>query len=134
MPISVAVDIADAEDKDVQQALQIAYEKGLLRGKKLLAAKRVVEARRRRGKGVESREGRSSEKLSSAALVRAYQEDADRKRDMIRRANAAKDRLMIIIESLRRLSRDSQFAEMLTAEGLGDMPDKLAARVTGARS
>ena len=42
MPISVAVDIADAEDGDVQAALQAAYESKLLRGRKLLAARRLV--------------------------------------------------------------------------------------------
>jgi len=129
LPISVAVEIAEAEDHEVQRALQTAYENGILRGKKLLAAKRLVEARRRRGKGLATTGVRTSEKLSSAALVRAYQEDAARKRDMIRRANAAKDRLMLISEAIRRLSRDSAFATLLKAEGLDNMPDKVAARL-----
>lgn len=129
MPLSVAVEIAEALDHEVQRALQEAYEKGLLRGKKLLAAKRLVEARRRRGKSLDSRESRPSEKLSSAALVRAYQEDAGRKREMIRRANASKDRLMLITEAFRRLSGDPSFMAMLTDEKLDTMPDKIAARL-----
>ena len=129
MPLSVAVEIADAPDHEVQRALQDAYEKGLLRGKKLLAAKRLVEARRRRGKLLDSRETRPSEKLSSAALVRAYQEDAGRKREMIRRANASKDRLMLITEAFRRLSGDASFMAMLTDEKLDTMPEKIAARL-----
>jgi ParB family transcriptional regulator, chromosome partitioning protein len=133
MPISVAVEIAEAEDHDVQRALQVAYEKGQLRGKKLLAAKRLVEARRRRGKGLTSREVRPSEKVSSAALVRAYQEDAERKRDMIRRANTSRDRLMLITEAVRRLSRDPQFMVLLKDEQLDMMPEKMAARLAGGR-
>lgn len=129
MPISVAVEIAEAADHEVQRALQDAYEKGLLRGKKLLAAKRLVEARRRRGKSLDSRENRPSEKLSSAALVRAYQEDVGRKREMIRRANASKDRLMLITEAFRRLSGDASFMAMLTEEKLDTMPEKIAARL-----
>lgn len=129
MPLSVAVEIADAPDHEVQRALQDAYEKGLLRGKKLLAAKRLVEARRRRGKLLDSRETRPSEKLSSAALVRAYQEDAGRKREMIRRGNASKDRLMLITEAFRRLSGDASFMAMLTDEKLDTMPEKIAARL-----
>lgn len=50
IPLSVAVDIAEAEDHEVQRALQLAYERGDLRGRKLTAAKRLVETRRRRGK------------------------------------------------------------------------------------
>ena len=129
MPLSVAVEIADAPDHEVQRALQDAYEKGLLRGKKLLAAKRLVEARRRRGKLLDSRETRSPEKLSSAALVRAYQEDAGRKREMIRRANASKDRLILITEAFRRLSGDASFMAMLSDEKLDTMPEKIAARL-----
>ena len=133
IPISVAVEIAEADDHNVQRALQTAYEKGLLRGRKLLAAKRLVEARRRRGKSLASREARPSEKLSATALVRAYQEDAERKRDMIRRANMAKDRLMLITEALRRLSKDAQLMAIIQAERLDTMPEKIAARL-GARA
>ena len=129
IPISVAVEIAEADDHNVQRALQTAYEKGLLRGRKLLAAKRLVEARRRRGKSLASREARPSEKLSATALVRAYQEDAERKRDMIRRANMAKDRLMLITEALRRLSKDAPLMAIIQAEKLDTLPEKIAARL-----
>lgn len=134
IPISVAVEIAEADDHNVQRALQTAYEKGLLRGRKLLAAKRLVEARRRRGKSLASREARPSEKLSATALVRAYQEDAERKRDMIRRANMAKDRLMLITEALRRLSKDAPLMAIIQAEKLDTMPEKIAARLGGRAS
>lgn len=52
IPVSVAVEIADTDDAGTQLALQQAYETNLLRGHKLLAAKRVIEQRRRRGKGL----------------------------------------------------------------------------------
>lgn len=51
IPLSVAVEIAEASDQDVQAALQKAYEGKLLRGRKLIAARRLVERRRRRGRG-----------------------------------------------------------------------------------
>ena len=129
LPISVAVEIAESDDHAVQRALQLAYEKGLLRGKRLLAAKRLIETRRRRGKGLGSKEVKSPIRMSSASLLRAYQEDAERKRDLIRRANAAKDRLMLITEALRRLARDSEFMTILASEALDTMPEKIAARL-----
>ena len=129
IPLSVAVEIAEADDQDVQRALQTAYENGQLRGKKLMAAKQLVDARRRRGKGLKTTEGRQPQpRMSSAALVRAYQEDVDRKRDMIRRANTAKDRLALITEALCRLSRDESFVGLLEDEGLADMPENIAQR------
>ena len=128
LPVSIAIEIADAADADVQNALQSAYEKGELRGRKLLAAKRLIEARRRWGRGLALNAVRPPPTLSSADVVRAYEEEADRKRDMIRRANAAKDMLALIAEAVRRLSADGAFVSLLVEEGLDSMPEKIAAR------
>lgn len=134
LPISVAVEIAESDDHTIQRALQLAYEKGLLRGKKLLVAKRLIEVRRRRGKSLGSHEVKGSVSLSSAGLLRAYQDDAERKRDLIRRANAAKDRLMLITEALRRLAGDKTFMDILYSEALDTMPEKIAARLEMERA
>lgn len=71
-------------------------------------AKRLVEPRRHFGKGLKihvnsRRTARCLRPLSSEALVRAYEEDADRKRILIRRAEAAKGMLMFVAEALKRL-------------------------------
>ena len=52
IPFSVALEIAELNDQGIQAALQKAYERKELRGKRLLAAKKLVEARRVRGKRV----------------------------------------------------------------------------------
>ena len=135
IPISVAVDIAGADDLGVQRALQDAYERGLLRGKKLLAVKRLVERRRQRGKGLTSqREHRPRESLSSAALVRAYQQDSDRQREMIRRARGTHDRLVLITEAIRRLIGDEQLLALLEDEDLATIPANIAARLNQPRA
>src|SRR3546814_10437184 len=84
IPISVAVEIAEADDQGIQQALQRAYETNLLRGRKLLIAKKIVEQRRRQGKGLRIHADSHGRGLSADALVRAYQQESDRKRMMIR--------------------------------------------------
>ena len=90
IPVSIAVDIAGATDAETQAILQQAYEKKLLRGHKLIAARRLIEQRQRRGKGRKitgSQSGKRRERpLSSNALIRAYQEDVDRKRILIRKS------------------------------------------------
>jgi ParB family chromosome partitioning protein len=53
IPVSIAVEIAGATDAETQAVLQQAYEKNLLRGHKLIAAKRLIEQRQRREKGSE---------------------------------------------------------------------------------
>ena len=129
IPLSVAVEIAEADDIGIQRALQEAYDKNLLRGKKLIAAKRVIEIRRRRGKGLGGRVNPIPAKLSTAALVRAYQEDSDRKRGMIQKADGARDRLLLITEALRRLRNDALFVALVETEGLATLPDSVARRI-----
>ena len=130
IPLSVAVEIAEAEDHEVQAALSSAYERGLLKGRKLLIARKVVEARRRRGKGLAAGDGHKRAPVSAEALVKAYQEDAARKRSLIRRAQVTRDRLLFIVEALRRLSEDSTFLALLEDEDLATLPQNLAARLS----
>ncbi len=127
MPLSVAIKISKADDEDVQGALAQAYEKGLLRGKKLLLAKRLVEQRRRRGKALRrGQPDKVSSRISSEALVRAYQQEADRQRRMIKKAEITQNRLLFVIEAMRTLIADENFETLLRAEGLETMPRPLA--------
>jgi ParB family transcriptional regulator, chromosome partitioning protein len=131
IPVSIAVDIAAADDEDVQIILQQAYEKKLLRGYKLIAARRLIEQRRRRGKGIKiSGNGQRRERpLSSNALVRAYREDVDRKRLLIKKAGTTRDRLIFVTEAVRKLLVDENFVTLLRAEGLDTLPRNLAERM-----
>lgn len=127
IPMRVALEISQASDSDVQNALQDAYESGQLRGRNLIAAKKLVESRRRGGKAY--RAAQPSPNMSSEALVRAFQEDVERKRDLVRRGNAAQDRLALVTEALRRLLQDQTFLGMLEEEGLTTMPERIAMRM-----
>ena len=133
MPVSIAVGIASADDSEMQSVLQQAYENKLLRGRKLIVAKRLIEQRRRRGKGLRNSQKPSTtpriRPLSSAALIKAYREDVDRKRILIRKAEMARNRLMFVTEAMRKLLTDENFLTLLRAEGLETMPTNLAARL-----
>lgn len=133
IPLSVAVEISEVEDHEVQAALSSAYERGLLKGRKLLIARKIIENRRRRGKGLAATVGRTREHVSADTLVKAYQEDTDRKRSLINRAHAARDRLLFIVEALRRLAQDESFVALLEDEDLGTLPQNLAARLMPER-
>ena len=131
IPVSIAVEIAGAKDADMQNVLQQAYEKKLLRGHKLIAARRLIEQRRRRGKGLKINQNRREQTLSSTVLIRAYQEDVDRKRLLIRKAEATGNRLIFMTEAVRKLLADDNFVTLLRAEGLDTLPKNLAARIQG---
>jgi len=132
IPVSVAIQIAESEDDDVQLVLQEAYENGDLKGKKITIARQLIEQRRRRGKtfaGSGSR--KSGGRLSPSALIRTYQQDVERKRQMVRKAEATRDRLMFVVQALRTLFADEGLMTILRAEGLDTLPRNLANRFQG---
>jgi len=129
IPVSIAVEIAGAKDEDMQNVLQQAYEKKLLRGNKLIAARRLIEQRRRTGKGLKINHSKRERTLSSASLIRAFQEDVDRKRILIRKAETTRRRLVFVTEAMRKLLVDDNFLTLLRAEGLDTLPKDLAARI-----
>lgn len=132
IPVSVAVDIAEAKDTEVQDVLRQAYENNLLRGGKLMAAKRLVEARQQYGKGQPSADRTKRRSLSVESLIRTYQNDVEKKQVLLRKATATRNELMFITEALRKLLNDENFITLLRAEGLATIPknlsDRLAAR------
>lgn len=130
IPINVAMVIAEADDEALQHALQEAYDKGELRGQSLLAARQVATRRRQGGK--DTRSGPAPKKVSSGDVVRDYQRDIDRKRLLIDRANQTRDRLLFVIEALRTLLADDNFANLMQVEGLDSLPRKLAERIQPA--
>jgi len=131
IPLNVALEIAEVDLDGAQEALAKAYESGALRGKKLLTAKRIVEQRQRRGKSQRPQSSRErGKKLSSDALVRAYNQEADRQRLLIKRAEIAQNRLLFIITAMRSLLTDAHFATLLRAEKLETLPRPLADLIT----
>lgn len=132
IPISVAVSIADSDDAGVQEILQKAYETRQLRGRRLLMAKRLIESRRRRGKGLRGSYHRTG-LVSSDALLRAYRDDAEKKRLLVRKAEVTRDRLIFATEAIRKLFADENFVTLLRAEGLDTLPKNLAERLMGGQ-
>jgi ParB family chromosome partitioning protein len=133
IPVSVAVEIAETDDAGTQRALQQAYEKNVLRGRKLIMAKRVIEQRRRRGKGLRTTTPKRDSAMSTDALLRAYREDTDKKRLLIRKAEMTHDRLIFVTEAMRKLLADENFVTLLRAEELDTLPRNLADRLPVGR-
>jgi ParB family chromosome partitioning protein len=128
LPITVAMDIADADDRDVQTALKSAYEKGLLRGRKLMNAKRLLELRLKHGKGPMVKSKRSAPTTPNA-VYQAYRDDADRKQMLVQKAEATKSTLVFVTEALRALFANEHFVALLRVEHLDTLPRNLANRI-----
>ncbi len=130
IPVSVAVDIADADDVGVQRVLRQAYEKKLLRGGRLLAAKRLVEARQKHGKGRANTVERPRKGLSVETLLKTYENDVEKKKVLLRKAGATRSELLFLTQALKTLMADENFVTLLRAEGLASLPKQVADRLT----
>lgn len=130
LPVTVAMDIANASDSEVQHVLHEAYERKLLRGSKLATVKRLIAQRQRRGKRLDANGQRRP--LSVERLLRTYRDDAEKKQAMVRRADLTRGRLVFVVEALRKMVADEHFKTLLRAEGLDTIPSNIAARLMGA--
>lgn len=130
IPVSVAVDIADADDINVQTVLRKAYEGKILRGGRLLTAKRLVEARLKHGKGQATSNGRLRKNLSVEALMKTYQDDVERKKILLRKAGATRSEMLFLTQSLKTVLSDENFVTLLRAEGLANIPKTIADRLS----
>jgi ParB family chromosome partitioning protein len=128
IPVSVAVTIASSNDDEVQRALSEAYESNDLRGKELLRARRLIEARRLRGKsGTVGR--RSTKEMSGEALMQAYRKETSKQKMLVQKAKVCETRLLFVSSALRQLFEDKALFSMLQAAGLDQLPEYLAAQV-----
>jgi ParB family chromosome partitioning protein len=133
IPLNAAITIAGAgnDDKAIQTALQDAYESGKLRGSQLIQARRVIERRRTRGRGMGGKmiSRKQSEDVTSSSLVRNYRREVERQKQLVRKAETTQRSLLFIVGALRQLLVDENFGNLLRAEGLDTLPQYLADRV-----
>lgn len=130
IPLSVAIQIADADEEGLQRALCQAYEDKTLRGRKLLTVRRIIEMRRANGK--ETRPGvrrRTGSVTSADALVRTYRQEVERQKLLVKESQITQGRLFFIVSALKKLFGDENFLTLLRAEGLDTLPAYLAERI-----
>ena len=94
-------------------------------------ARRVIERRRTQGRAVGGK--MSSRKpnadVTTSSLVRNYQREVERQKQLVRKAETAQRNLLFIVGALRQLLADENFTNLLRAEGMDSLPQYLADRV-----
>jgi ParB family chromosome partitioning protein len=130
IPLTTALEIARAKgsDADLGAMLQEAYENGHLKGRQIIAAKRLIEKRQEQGPGTKTL-SQVRPPATSYSLVRTYQKEVDRQRKMVLKAEHAQQRLLIVVQGLKKLFSDENFVNLLRAEGLDTLPKYLAERI-----
>ena len=141
IPLTTALEIARASANDPQNAngeggesnlgdlLQEAYENGQLKGRQIIEAKRLIEKRQQLGPSSPNA-AQIKPPTSSYSLVRTYQREVERQRKMVLKAEHAHQRLLLVVQGLKKLFADENFVTLLRAEGLDTLPKYLAERIT----
>ena len=130
VPLSVAMQIASADEDGIQQALCQAYEDKTLRGRRLLTVRRIIELRKANGKRTLPGVRRKNDRLQSAdALVRVYRQEVDRQKLLVKKSQVTEHRLLFIVSALKTLFRDDNFLTLLRAEELDSLPAYLAGKI-----
>jgi len=129
LPLNLAIDISKTDAEGAQRALMDAYTQKKLRGKKLAAVRRLIQLRDAQGPHLHrngyGRNDGAKRPLTSDALVRAYQQEAERQKLLIKKAELTQGRLMFVVEAFRSLRDDDHFLTLLRAEGLDTLPTHL---------
>ena len=140
IPLTTALEIARASANDPQNMngeggesnlgdlLQEAYENGQLKGRQIIEAKRLIEKRQELGPSSPNA-AQIKPPTSSYSLVRTYQKEVERQRKMVLKAEHAHQRLLLVVQGLKKLFSDENFVTLLRAEGLDTLPKYLAERI-----
>ena len=134
IPLTTALEIARANqnasegDANLGDLLQEAYENGQLKGRQIIEAKRLIEKRMEHGPASPNRD-QIKPPTSSYSLVRTYQREVERQRKMVLKAEHAHQRLLLVVQGLKKLFADEHFVNLLRAEGLDTLPKYLAERI-----
>jgi ParB family transcriptional regulator, chromosome partitioning protein len=131
IPISLAVDFARSDDTGIQEALADAYAKGL-KGKKLVAIRRILDQRARRGKAArhEPLRHKTSPKLTAERLRRIYEREVEKQALLAKKAEFSHSKLMFVVQAMRNLRNDGDFVALLRQESLYTLPLALAEKMT----
>ena len=90
--------------------------------------RRLVDQRMRGGRRFGNRRARPTH-LTANSLVRAFRQEADRQRLLVKKAELTRNRLVFIVSALQMLLADEHFVTLLRAEGLDSLPRYLAERI-----
>lgn len=127
IPLNVAIQIIETPESEVQNVLQDAYEQNLIKGNKIPQIQKLLEIRKRDGKYM--RVQRAPKKLSPADLNKIYEQEIERKRLLIRKAEKVENALIILTEGFKRLFKNENFNNLLKAENLDQVPQFILEKV-----
>ena len=119
-PISFAIQVAQADEANIQNVLMDAFDQGIVNCENFAKARAIIVARmdRRRRK-----DGRAAGKeYTVATLTNDIASTTRAKESYVREAEGKEGRLFTLLDGLEALWNDAVLVELIRAEGLGSRP------------
>ncbi|QEH44949.1 plasmid partitioning protein RepB C-terminal domain-containing protein [Aggregatibacter actinomycetemcomitans] len=129
LPITVAISIARADDKETQKQLTELYENGTLKQSDITKIRNIMHRRKLIGKRANIAIKNSV--YSQKSIINIYKEETDRQQRMIKQAEFDESQLFVLISCLKKLFNDKVFLLLLKSEKLNDIPKDLSERLRG---
>lgn len=125
IPLSMAIEIAESSDPDIQRMLADAYAKKTLKSRDILVCRKLIELRRVKGKAIYGRV-HAEQEATSDTLLKVHKKETARLRLLVNRAQRADTSLHYVVTAFRKLLADKSFLNLLKAERLSALPTPLA--------
>lgn len=123
--LSMAIEIAESSDPDIQRMLADAYSNKVLKSRDLLICRKLLETRRLKGKAIYGR-AHAEQEATSETLLKVHKKETARLRLLVNRAHRADTSLQYLVTAFRKLLGDKSFMDLLKAERLSALPTPLA--------
>ena len=130
IPLGVAMDIAKAENPEMQRELLKAYETKQLNQVSIRTVKRIMDQRQFIGKERDTDTRQRKTRTSAESLVNAYRRESQRQKLLIRKARLCDAKLVFIVTAFNKLLADDNFIILLRAESLANMPKYVHDKIT----
>lgn len=131
IPVSLAATIAKSGDVELQEALEDAYTQGILRGRKLVMLKRLLDRRSLHGRsrGNTNPVPRVDKKMNAERLRQIYQREVGKLHILVKKADVTQKRLLFVVQAVRTLLSEPEFVSLLKSEGIDSIPKSLEQRI-----
>lgn len=118
-PISFAILVAGTDDAGIQNVLMDAFDHGIVNCQNFAKARTIISGRMDQRK---HRGGNGEAEYTVASLTNDITNTVQSKESYVREAQAKESRLFALLDGIAILREDTQFVELLRAEGLSESP------------
>lgn len=121
IPLSLAVEIAKADQIETQELFIKAFEEGKIKHKDVVKIRKILDDRDMGLKGnIANTYNKNfySKKMSSDDLTKLFQENIEKHKELKNKARIIEERILIIKQIIKELLENEKFSKMITAEKL----------------